>query len=161
MDFREKNEKVLCPNGRQFQTKEVCLVLIEVFNKKRQKVRLQLEDVLLVPQFKCNLISIDKALEKEHSKMFKDKKESVRLANFTTYFPLTRKHRSFSLRTQFRIDQRVCNLFKVDNSQLWNERLGHFNFTDVKDTIPRNLLCAKDFREISDLCQSEKVSVPE
>ena len=60
VDFREKDEIILSPNGRQSQVKGLGEVLIEVFNEKRQKDRLQLEDILYVPQYKFNLMSIEK-----------------------------------------------------------------------------------------------------
>ena len=50
VDFREKNEVVLSPNGGQLQLKGAGKFVIQVLNEKRQKVRLQLEDVLYVPQ---------------------------------------------------------------------------------------------------------------
>ena len=54
----------------------------------------------------------------------------------------------------------VSNLSEVDDTELWHERLSQSNFTDVKNTDPRVLHCAKDVREICVLCKIMKVSVP-
>ena len=62
--FWEKDEVILSPNGRQLQLNGVGKVMIEGFNDKGQKVRLQLEAVLYVPQYKFKLISIDKKFGK-------------------------------------------------------------------------------------------------
>ena len=51
-------------------------------------------------------------------------------------------------------------MVKVDDSEPWHELLGHFNFTDVNNTIPRILHCAKDVCLIFALCKFTKVSVP-
>ena len=115
------------------------------FLTKKDKVRLQQDDVLYVPQYKFNLISIHKVLVKGHSISFKDKEISSKLANSNDYFPLKRKHRLFFFRTQFPNDKSVSNLVKVDDSQQWHERLNDLNFTDVQNTILTISIALKTF----------------
>ena len=93
--------------------------------------------------------------------MFKDKNASLELANSNDYFLLKRKHRLFFFRMQFPKDKSVCNLVKVDDSQLWHERFGHINFADVKNTNPGISHCAEDVCEIFALFKITKVSVTE
>ena len=64
VDFRDENELILGPNGGYAQIEGIGRVLVEIFNQKGQKVRLHLDDVAYVTQYKFNLISIDKISRK-------------------------------------------------------------------------------------------------
>ena len=119
-----------------------------------------MEDVLDVPHYNFNSFSKDKLLETRHSILFKDKQSSLKHVSCKEDFLLKRKHRIFFFNTPFINDKSVCNLVKVDDFQLWHERLGHSNFTDVKNTIPRNSHCAKDVCEKCALSEITEVSVP-
>ena len=86
VDFCEKIEKIPSTKGGQLQIKGVCKVVIEVFNEKRQKERLQLEDVLYVPQYRFHLISMHQILEERNSILLKDIRANLYLANSNDYF---------------------------------------------------------------------------
>ena len=114
--FSQKNDVVLSPIGGQSQINGVGKVLIQVFNEKRQKVGLQLEDVLYVSLQKFNLLSLDKVLEMGHSVLFKDKKASLKITNSNNFFLLKRRYRLFLFKTQFPNNKSVFKLVKVDES---------------------------------------------
>ena len=83
MDFRKKSEVKLSSIRRQLQIKGVGEILIDVFTEKGQKFEFQLKDVLPVPQYKRNLISVDKIFVKRHPTLFK-KENQVRKLNILT-----------------------------------------------------------------------------
>ena len=159
-DFQEKHDIVLSPNGGQSEVKGLGSVEIEAYNTKNQKVRLLLKDVLYVPQYKFNLLSIDKILEKGHSILFKEQSASLKLCSSQNYFDLERKDRLFFLRADFVKRDKICSSVKTEDSELWHKRLGHLNMNDVRKTIPTLKACELGVCEVCAMCKITKVPLP-
>ena len=75
---------------------------------------------------------------------------------------MKRKHRLPFFRTQIPNNKSVCNLVIVDDSQLRHGLLGHLNFTDFRNAIPKTSHYAKKTLvcELCAPCKIMKVTVP-
>ena len=127
------------PKGNLTAIERIGNVPITVELNKGKVVELILRNVLYVPNYKVNLLSVNKAVNFGHRFIFNDSKARMVLDDGRE-INLTKNTGLFFLKVKYEnvVSPPTCNqtnqTIKGDIN-LWHKRLGHLNKTDVKRTV--------------------------
>ena len=153
MNLRTVNEKsVRDPKGNLTAIEGIGNVPITVELNNGKVVELILRNVLYVPNYKVNLLSVNKAVNFGHRFIFNDSKARMVL-NDGREINLTKNTGLFFLKVKYQnvASPSTCNqtnqTIKRDIN-LWHKRLGHLNKDDVKRTIG----CGDNLKEVCETC---------
>ena len=154
VNLRTVNEKsVRDPKGNLTAIEGIGNVPITVELNNRNVVELILRKVLYVPNYKVNLLSVNKAVNFDHRFIFNDSKARMVL-NDGREINLTKNTSLFLLKVKYQnvVSPSTCNQTIKGDINLWHKRLGHLNKTDVKRTVG----CEGDTNDTCETCAMGK-----
>ena len=157
VNLRAVNEKsVRDPKGNLTAIEGIGDVPITVELNNGKMADLILRNVLYVPNYKVNLLSVNKAVNFGHKFMFNDSRARMVL-NDGREIHLTKNFGLFFLKVTYQnvVNQSTCNKTKQSikgDINLWHKRLGHLNKTDVKRTVG----CEGDTQDTCETCAMGK-----
>ena len=113
-----------------------------------------LRNVLYVPTYEVNLLSVNRSIKFGHEFIFNESKAKLML-NHGPQVDLTEENGLFYLKITFQRSRAsyptTCNTSKATikgDINLWHQRLGHLNKDDVKRTIG----CEDNLKEVCETC---------
>ena len=113
-----------------------------------------LRNVLYVPTYEVNLLSVNRSVKFGHKFIFNESKAKLML-NHGPQVDLTKENGLFYLKITFQRSSAsyptTCNTSKATikgDINLWHQRLGHLNKDDVKRTIG----CEDNLKEVCETC---------
>jgi len=145
LDKKKYNKKIFFANGDFVKSK-----FISTYKGYVNDNKITLKNVLYVPEFKKNLISIDGLSDQHYKTIFqkiKNKKwchiynkNSNRVCcacanNSNTYVMWTSKNKITFNNSKAYSYSSSSNV--IDSLDMWHRRLGHFNIEGLKDTLPK------------------------
>ena len=162
-NLRPCNEKsVRDPKGNLTPVEGIGDVPITVQLKDGKMAEMVLRNVLYVPSYEVNLLSVNTAVSFGHRFIFHESKARMVL-NDGHEINLKKDTGLFFLKVAFRnlIDPVTCNTSKGDikgDIGLWHKRLGHLNKVDVERTIG----CKNNSKDVCETCaMGKQASKPE
>ncbi len=156
-NLRPCNEKsVTDPKGNLTAVEGIGDVPITVQLKDRKMAEMVLRNVLYVPSYKVNLLSVDTAVSFGHRFIFHDSQARMVL-NDAREINLKKDTGLFFLKVNYQnqVNPSTCNETKQGvkgDINLWHKRLGHLNKIDVKRTIG----CEGDAKDVCETCAMGK-----
>lgn len=160
VSYRAVSSKVINPDGAVTNVLGIGDVELLARNVKGKLARLKFENVLHVPDYKTNLLSVANIINKGHS-IFHARSKSILCLKTKEKFEIKQKGKLFFFRC-FRETKPSCHLSggMQNLAELWHKRMGHLNFADMKTTLNMKLSEADTNCETCALAKITKVSVP-
>ncbi len=128
--------------------------------KNGKEEEMVLQNVLYVPNYEVNLLSVNRSVKFGHKFIF-NKSEAKLMLNHGPQVDLTENSGLFYLKITFQISSAShstsCDTSKAAikrSINLWHQRLGHLNREDVKRTIG----CEDNLKEACETCALGKQS---
>ena len=152
-NLRPCNEKsVRDPKGNLTPVERIGDVPITVQLKNEKMAEMVLRNVLYVPSYEVNLLSVNTAVSFGHRFIFHESKARMVL-NDGHEINLKKDTGLFFLKVTFRnlIDPVTCNTSKADikgDIGLWHKHLGYLNKVDVERTIG----CKNNSKDVCETC---------
>ena len=127
------------PKGNFTAVEGIGDVPITVELKDGKTTELILRNVLYVPNYKVNLLSVNKAVNFDHRFIFNDSRARMVLSDGREIH-LTKNSCLFFLKVTYlnTVNPSTCNETRQSikgDIDLWHKRLGHLNKVDVKRTV--------------------------
>ena len=127
------------PKGNFTAVEGIGDVPITVELKDGKTTELILRNVLYVPNYKVNLLSVNKAVNFDHRFIFNDSRARMVLSDGRDIH-LTKNSGLFFLKVTYlnTVNPSTCNETRQsikEDIDLWHKRLGHLNKVDVKRTV--------------------------
>ena len=132
--YKESKElSVRCPNGNNTQVHGVGDVPLSMVDASGAKVNVVLRDVLHVPEYDVNLLSVEWATSHDATFKFEQNKACMTLSKGIKV-NLQRDGRLYKLPLE-----RNPMTFSNKDSQLWHNPFGHFNNEDLQRTLGKKI----------------------
>ena len=137
-DFEPVLSTVRNPIGEATEVTGKGVVEMTVVSNDGKMYTYELRDVLCVPGYQMNLLSVAKATTHGHSFTFGATGAKLVLEN-QKQVSIETINDLYMLKCRFRYQASSANSTRSTKAQLWHRRLGHLNQDDVKRTIPDTL----------------------
>ena len=142
------------PKGNLTPVEGVGDVPVKLHLKDGKEEEMILRNVLYVPTYEVNLLSVNRSVKFGHKFIFNESKAKLML-NHGPQVDLTEENGLFYLKITFQRSSAsyptTCNTSKATikgDINLWHQRLGHLNKDDVKRTIG----CEDNLKEVCETC---------
>ena len=142
------------PKGNLTPVEGVGDVPVKLHLKDGKEEEMILRNVLYVPTYEVNLLSVNRSVKFGHKFIFNESKAKLML-NHGPQVDLTEENGLFYLKITFQRSNAsyptTCNTSKATikgDINLWHQRLGHLNKDDVKRTIG----CEDNLKEVCETC---------
>ena len=142
------------PKGNLTPVEGVGDVPVKLHLKDGKEEEMILRNVLYVPTYEVNLLSVNRSVKFGHKFIFSESKAKLML-NHGPQVDLTKENGLFYLKITFQRSSAsyptTCNTSKATikgDINLWHQRLGHLNKDDVKRTIG----CEDNLKEVCETC---------
>ena len=142
------------PKGNLTPVKGIGDVSVKLHLKNGKEEEMILRNVLYVPNYEVNLLSVNRSVKFGHKFIFK-KGEAKLILNHGPHVDLSEDTGLFYLKVTFQ-GSSACHSATHNTSKeaikgginLWHQRLGHLNKDDVKRTIG----CGDNLKEVCETC---------
>ena len=142
------------PKGNLTPVEGVGDVPVKLHLKDGKEEEMILRNVLYVPTYEVNLLSVNRSVKFGHKFIFNESKAKLMLTH-GPQVDLTEENGLFYLKITFQRSSasypNTCNTSKATikgDINLWHQRLGHLNKDDVKRTID----CEDNLKEVCETC---------
>ena len=152
LDFVPIQSVVRNPNGEAFRVVGRGCVRISTPSKKGD-FQCELKNILCVPDYSSNLISVSRCMAWGHSFTFEKENRCMKHPKGTRV-KLTQENNLFYLPCivlEFKMSSNSVNL---DSARKWHRRLGHLNQADVVRNAPETV------EELDDVCNAKITKTP-
>ena len=158
LDFVPIQSVVRNPNGEASRVKgRGCLRISMPSNKG--EFQCEHKNVLCVPDYSSNLLSVSRCTEWGHSFTFEKRNSCMKLQK-GTLVKLTHENNLFRLPCSVLKFKMSSNSVKFDSARKWHRRLGHLNQADVVRNAAETLGELDDVCNLSALAKIPKTPVP-
>lgn len=131
------NERVTVANGKVVESTGKGNCDIEVINSGNEKFKITIENVLYIPSFQGNLLSVNRILKKKFQVVFRDNSASIQTKEGKEIAVAEQFSGLFLLRQHQKVMSAVC---KSSNCQhYWHKIFGHRDIDAIKEMQKRNL----------------------
>ena len=144
LDFVPIQSVVRNPNGEASRVVGRGCVRISIPSNKGE-LQCELKNVLCVPDYSSNILSVSRCTEWGHSFTFERGNSCMKLQK-ETRVKLTQKSNLFYLPCSVLEFEMSSNSAKLDSARKWHRRLGHLNEADVAKNVPETM------GELDDVC---------
>ena len=144
LDFVPIQSVVRNPNGEASRVVGRGCVRISIPSNKGE-FQCELKNVLCVPDYSSNLLSVSRCTEWGHSFTFERGNSCMKLQK-ETRVKLTQENNLFYLPCSVLEFKMSSNSVKLDSARKWHRRLGHLNQADVVRNAPETV------GELDDVC---------
>ena len=158
LDFVVIQSVVRNPNGEAFRVVGRGCVRISIPSNKWD-FQCELKNVLCVPYYSSNLLSVSRCTKWGHSFTFEKKNSCMKLQKGTRV-KLTQGNNLFFLPCSVLEFKMSSKSVKLDSARKWHRRLGHLNQADVVRNAPETVGELDDVCNVCALAKITKTPVP-
>lgn len=127
--------------------------------------QIKLQNTLLVPEFRNNLLSVSCMTDHGYTVIFSKNHAEVKRKDGTVAFQAKRRGQLYVMNEDQSIysNKALCSSSNVNDKQLrWHERYGHLNFRDLNKLKSRNMVINMDLKPtnekfVCEICDKGKI----